>query len=60
VVQSNDDLTVISAAGVVLRTPVKAIARSGRAARGVVLMTLPESDLVASLARIAGSVTEES
>ena len=55
VVQEADDLTIISAAGVVLRTQVQDISRSGRAARGVLLMSLQESDRVASLARIAAA-----
>jgi DNA gyrase subunit A len=51
VVQEADDLTIISAAGVVLRTKVKDLARSGRATRGVVVMGLQEGDSIASLAR---------
>ncbi|HEY5669634.1 MAG TPA: DNA gyrase subunit A [Anaerolineales bacterium] len=54
-VQEADDLTIISAGGVVLRTRVQAISRSGRATRGVVLMNLEEGDFVASLARIAAA-----
>lgn len=53
VVQEADDLTIISAGGVVLRTKVKAVSRSGRATRGVTLINLQEGDTVASLARIA-------
>ena len=53
VVQEADDLTMISAGGVVLRTKVKDISRSGRAARGVLLMNLQAGDTIASLARIA-------
>lgn len=53
VVQEADDLTMISSGGVVLRTKVKNISRSGRLTRGVVLMNLKEGDSVASLARIA-------
>jgi DNA gyrase subunit A len=53
VVQEADDLTIISAGGVVLRTKVKDIARSGRATRGVVVMGLQEGDSIASLARIS-------
>jgi DNA gyrase/topoisomerase IV subunit A len=50
----------MSASGVVLRARVKDVARSGRAARGVMLMNLQQSDSVASLARIAEVVTNES
>jgi DNA gyrase subunit A len=53
VVQEDDDLTLISAGGVVLRTKVKAISRSSRATRGVTIMNLQEGDSVASVARIA-------
>jgi DNA gyrase subunit A len=55
VVQVSDDLTMISANGVVLRTKVEAISQSGRAARGTLLMNLGEGDSVASLARIAAA-----
>jgi DNA gyrase subunit A len=53
VVQEADDLTLISANGVVLRTKVKDISQSGRATRGVTIMNMQEGDSVASLARIA-------
>ena len=53
VVQEADDLTMISAGGVVLRTKVRDVSRSGRAARGVLLMNLQAGDTIASLARIA-------
>jgi DNA gyrase subunit A len=53
VVQESDDLTVISAGGVVLRTKVKDITRSGRVTRGIVLMQLQAGDTVASMARVA-------
>lgn len=53
VVQEADDLTIISAGGVVLRTKVKNVSRSSRITRGVILMKLQEGDSVASLARIA-------
>jgi len=53
VVQAADDLTIISAGGVVLRTKVKDVSRSGRATRGVTLINLQEGDTVASLARIS-------
>ncbi len=53
VVQAADDLTLISANGVVLRTKVKNISQSGRATRGVTIMNMQEGDLVVSLARIA-------
>ena len=53
VVQVPDDLTLISANGVVLRTKVKDVSQTGRATRGVTLMNLQEGDSVASIARVA-------
>ena len=53
VVQEADDLTMMSAGGVIIRTKVENISRSGRATRGVLLMNLKEGDNVASVARIA-------
>ena len=55
VVQAADDVTIISEGGVLLRTKVSAIPESGRATRGVHLMSLQGKDNVASLARIADS-----
>jgi len=55
VVQEADDLTIISAGGLVLRTKVADISRSGRATRGSRLINLQEGDSVASLARIAAA-----
>jgi DNA gyrase subunit A len=53
VVQPSDDLTIITANGVALRIKVKDIKQSGRATRGVRLITPQEGDSVASVARIA-------
>jgi DNA gyrase subunit A len=53
VVQAADDLTLISANGVVLRTKVKQISQMGRATRGVRLMNLQEGDTVVTVARMA-------
>jgi DNA gyrase subunit A len=53
VVQEADDLTIISANGVVLRMKVKDISRTGRATRGVLLIQLQPGDIVASMARMA-------
>jgi len=53
VVQEGDELTLISANGVVLRTEVKKVSRQGRATRGVRLMALDEGDSMASIARLA-------
>ena len=53
VVQPVDELTIISAAGVVLRTRVKDVKRGGRTARCDLLISLEGEDYVASLARIS-------
>jgi DNA gyrase subunit A len=53
VVQEADDLTIISANGVIIRTKVKDVSQAGRATRGVILMNVQDGDTVASLARIA-------
>jgi DNA gyrase subunit A len=53
VVFENDDLTLISSGGIVLRTKVKQIKRASRATMGVRVMGLREGETVASVARIA-------
>jgi len=53
VVQAPDDLTIMSAGGVALRTKVKDISQTGRSTRGVLLMNLATGDSVASVARVA-------
>jgi DNA gyrase subunit A len=55
VVQEADDLTIITANGMVLRTKVRDVKRAGRATRGVHLMEVKEGDRVASIARIAAA-----
>jgi DNA gyrase subunit A len=55
VVQEADDVTIITASGLILRTTVQEIKRSGRATRGILLMDLQEGDKVASLARISAA-----
>lgn len=58
VVDQGDEVTLISAKGMVIRTPVKAISRQSRATRGVRVMKLKKGDSVASLARINEEVEE--
>ena len=53
VVQEADDLTIISANGMVLRMKVKDVRQAGRATRGSHMMDVKEGDRVASIARIA-------
>jgi DNA gyrase subunit A len=56
VVQPKDQVSVISANGVVLRTPVAAISQMGRATRGVRIVSLDGGDTVAAMARLAAAV----
>ncbi len=53
VVQMDDDLTIITAAGVALRLKVKDVKQAGRATCGVHLIKPQEGDYVATVARIA-------
>jgi len=53
VVHDEDDLTIISSGGIMLRTKVKQIKRAGRATMGVHVIDLKNETLVASVARIA-------
>jgi DNA gyrase subunit A len=55
VVQEADDLTLISANGMVLRLKVKDVKRSGRATRGTHMMEVKNDDRVASIARTAAA-----
>ncbi len=50
VVSPEDDLSIISTNGQMLRTQVESIRQMGRATRGVILMDLDEDDSVASIA----------
>jgi DNA gyrase subunit A len=55
VVQAEDEITIISSGGIMLRLKTKEITASGRATRGFRLMNLGSGDVVASLARIAAA-----
>ncbi len=52
VVEKEDEVTLVSAKGNVIRTPVKNISQRSRATRGVCVMKLDKGDRVASSARI--------
>ncbi len=60
VVQEEDEITVISANGMVLRQKVKTISPTGRTTRGIHFMDLAKGDSVASLARISAVDQQES
>lgn len=53
VVSEDNDITLISADGMVLRTRVKQIPRMGRSTRGATVMRMKEGDTVVSLALMA-------
>ena len=52
---ADDDITLISTNGIVMRTKAKNIARLGRATRGVRVMHLQEGDAVATMARFSAA-----
>ena len=52
VVQENDQLTIITSAGIVLKIEVTSVSISSRPTRGVHLMDVQDEDSVVSLARI--------
>jgi DNA gyrase subunit A len=56
VVQEDDEVSIISSAGIMLRLKVKDISASGRATRGFKLMDLGTDDKVAAIARINNTV----
>jgi DNA gyrase subunit A len=53
VVNNGDEITLISAEGMALRTEVNQIPRMGRATRGATVMRMKKGDTVASLALLA-------
>ncbi len=55
VVHPRDEVMVISAEGLVLRTPVEGISKIGRTGQGVILMNLDRTDRVAAVAVLDGS-----
>jgi DNA gyrase subunit A len=58
VVQEEDDLTIISSGGIVLRTKVGDIKRAGRATMGVHVVNLKAGETVAAVASIAAKDLE--
>jgi DNA gyrase subunit A len=53
VVRDDDDLTIISTGGIVLRTKVEQVKRAGRATMGVHVVNLKKGDTVAGVATIS-------
>lgn len=58
VVQVTDDVSLISAGGIVIRIAAEKISVQGRSTRGVTIMQLEEGDSVAAMARIPEIVSE--
>jgi DNA gyrase subunit A len=54
VVRGGEEAMVVSASGIVLRTPVSTISVQGRAAQGVALMNLKAGDRIACVGLING------
>ena len=58
VIDPEEEVLLISASGMVLRTPVSAISQIGRQTQGVIVMRVPPDDQVVAIAPV-GSVEEE-
>ncbi len=59
ITERDNDLMIISASGVVIRTDVSLIKRAGRATQGVTLMHLGEGDTVVAVATTNGKKLDE-
>ncbi len=59
VVQDDDEITIMSEGGIILRTRVSRIPKMGRYTRGVHMMDLKKGDRVASVARLLNGDEEE-
>ena len=57
VIDPEEEVLLISASGMVLRTPVSAISQIGRQTQGVIVMRVPAEDQVVAIAPV-GSVEE--
>jgi len=60
VVQDEDDVTLITTEGIVLRMKVANIGSSGRATRGFKLMDVTSGSMIATVARIAAADLKKS
>jgi DNA gyrase subunit A len=59
VVEEDDDLSIISSGGIILRTKVRTISQTGRATMGVHAIDLKKGETVAGVARISSRVLEQ-
>jgi DNA gyrase subunit A len=58
-VREEDEIILVTTAGMVVRCPVNQIRTSGRASQGVHVIRLKEKDRVASVARVVAREEEE-
>jgi len=58
VVKPGNEVMLVSAAGIILRTPVEDISVQGRLTQGVVVMRLDEGDKVVAIAPVVGKDDE--
>jgi DNA gyrase subunit A len=59
VVLESDELMVITAEGVIIRTKVQDISETGRDTQGVKIMKPDENDRIVALARVIGEENDE-
>ena len=59
VVQADDQITIITSNGIVLRTPVAAISQMSRMTRGVRIVNPDDGDTVAAMARLSAALEAE-
>jgi DNA gyrase subunit A len=59
VVESGDDIMVLSSEGIMIRVGVDEISRLGRATQGVTIMKMAEEDRVVAVARVATKEDDE-
>jgi DNA gyrase subunit A len=59
VVNEEDDLTIISSGGIVLRTKVKQISQAGRPTMGVHAVDLKQGETVAAVAKLSAKDLKE-
>jgi DNA gyrase subunit A len=58
-VQEEDDLMIINRSGITIRMPVSSIRVAGRATQGVRLISIPDGDSIAAIARVDKEEIEE-
>ena len=56
VVQSDDQVTIITSNGIIIRTIVREIRQAGRASKGVRVVNIGEGDGVTAMARLSAAI----